>query len=144
MDTVIESTLFTEVVTRLPVDSESSRASAQLEEVSANPIVARLERLKARIDETRSPRDARFLIRQLARFFDPEAIALLIALLAHDDERAHYAVRALARFGEAADAPLRAFIATHAKNDLQRFHAKVALEDLHFRIRFQRVAGRCR
>jgi hypothetical protein len=107
-------------------------------------IATRLERLKTRIDNTLCPKDARFLISQLARFFDPEAIALLIALFAHDDERADFAARALARFGEAADAPLRAFIATRETGDLQLFHAEVALEELHFRIRLEQVVGRCR
>jgi HEAT repeat protein len=135
MDHSIDSNVSTEVVTHEILESTPN------EVVVKDPVVARLERLKARIDKTRCPKDARFLIHQLARFFDPEAIALLIALLAHDDERAEYAARALARFGEAAEASLREVIAARGKDDLQRFHAEIALEELELRIRLEQVVG---
>jgi hypothetical protein len=107
-----------------------------------NAIETRLHRLKTRIDNA-LPWRGGHLIERLAEDFEPAAIGVLIQLFAHQDERAIRAGRVLARFGEAADAPIQAYIACPETGECERMHAEMALESLRYRIRFAEVVGRC-
>jgi hypothetical protein len=105
-----------------------------------NAIETRLYSLKTRIDNA-LPWRCGHLIDRMADDFEPAAIAVLIELFAHTDERATRAGRTLARFGEAAEAPIQEYIARAAVGDLERSYAESALERLRYRMRFTDVVG---
>jgi len=104
-----------------------------------NSIASRISRLEARIRDSVCPNTIAFLVGAMTSELDPEAIAPLIDLLDHGHDYRESVRRALARYGEAAEECLRAYVASEASAKRNRAEANALLERMALAARYREL-----